>query len=118
MSSYRDLQKIYEGAWTFGPNRGRVFTGNESEISLSKGPGQLPMQGPGGSVNAYNISQGSSSNPIRFADDEEAEHIEEKKISNKLILDKIEELKKESNDEGMDYATMMLGKLSEYIKDL
>lgn len=118
MSSYRDLQKIYEGAWTFGPNRGRVFTGNESEISLSKGPGQLPVQGPGGKVNAYNVSQGSSSNPIRFADDEELEHVQEKKISNKIILDKIEELKKESNDEGMDYATMMLGRLSEYIKDL
>ncbi len=118
MSSYRDLQKIYEGAWTFGPNRGRVFTGNESEISLSKGPGQLPVQGPGGKVNAYNVSQGSSSNPIRFADDEELEYVQEKKISNKIILDKIEELKKESNDEGMNYATMMLGRLSEYIKDL
>lgn len=118
MSSYRDLQKIYEGAWTFGPNRGRVFTGNESEISLSKGPGQLPMQGPGGNVNAYNISQGSSSNPIRFADDEESEHIEEKKVSNILILNKIEKLKEESDSDGMDYATMMLSKLSEFIKRL
>lgn len=118
MSSYRDLQKIYEGAWTFGPNRGRIYTGNESENSLSRGPGQLPMQGPGGNVNAYNISQGSSSNPIRFADDEESEQIEEKQVSNKLILDKIEQLKQESNDEGMDYATMMLGKLSEFIKEL
>lgn len=117
MSSYRDLQKIYEGAWTFGPNRGRVFTGNESEISLSRGPGQLPMQGPGGKVNAYNISQSSSSNPIRFADDEESE-VEEKQVSNRIILDKIDELKRMSDDEGMDYATMMLGKLGEFIKDL
>ena len=118
MSSFRDLQNIYEGAWTFGPNRGRIFTGNESEISLSKGPGQLPVQGPGGKVNTYNLNQGSSSNPIRFADDEEVESIKEKKVLNTVILSKIEELKKESDEEGMDYATMMLGRLSEYIKDL
>lgn len=117
MSDFRDLQKIYEGAWTFGPNRGRFFTGNQSQISLSQAPGQLPGQGPG-KFNQYDLNLGSSSNPIRFGENEEGESITAKKILNTDILAKIEELKKESDDEGMNYAVMMLGRLSDYIKDL
>jgi hypothetical protein len=117
MSSFRDLQNIYEGAWTFGPNQGRIFTGNQSQISLSQTPGQLPGQGPG-KFNQYDLNAGSSSNPIRFGENEEGENIPVKNIRNTDILAKIEELKAESDNEGMDYATMMLGRLGEYIKSL
>lgn len=117
MSSFRDLQNIYEGAWTFGPNQGRFFTGNQSQISLSQTPGQLPGQGPG-KFNQYDLNAGSSSNPIRFGENEEGENIPAKQVLNIDILVKIDELKKESDDAGMDYATLMLSKLGEYIKNL
>lgn len=110
MSDFRDLQKIYENAWTFGPNRNRFYSGAESQTSLSTGPGQLPVQGPGGRVNAYNLNSSSSSNPIRFGEAEE-----DRAISSNKVLTKIRAIKEDAIRDGMDYAVFVLSSLEEFI---
>lgn len=119
MSGFRDLQKIYESAWQIGPNRGRFFTGNDSEISLSNYPGQLPAQSPG-QMSPYNTGLGNSSNPIRFNEYEEDEKKEvgEKAISNLEVLSKIRDMKQQAVDDGMDYAVFTLTSLESFILSL
>lgn len=115
MSDFRDLQQIYENAWRIGPNQGRFFSGNQSDVSLSQIPGGLPTQSPGGVMNVYSSQQSSSSNPIRF--EYEEGHVD-KKVSKLEIIKKIEELKSDSNNDGMLYAVHQLGVLEEFIKNL
>ncbi len=112
MSSYRDLQKIYEGGFrgmSYSPSPNSNYT--RVDPSTHSYRGTLPFNA-GGSDNEF--ARMSVNTVTAIADDEE--HAHNGVISKVEILDKIKELQRTANNDEMMYAVHLLGQLKEYVK--
>jgi hypothetical protein len=120
VNDYKELQKIYEGypaPNNIGPNA-KYAPGETAPPGYTLyRRGQLPFGGTG-KADAYELGQsGQYTVPtaVVVAGDEE---IEAAKILNKDVLKKIEELQKEADEDGMNYALEQLSRLKEHIISL
>lgn len=98
--SFNDLSTIYE-SYFIARKAGGQKDAVPGQPSYEKGAFSTPQ----GSVNVYQKNLTSAQGPIS---DEE----------NDPVINKLEELMKEADDEGMDYAVLALGKLKKFIEEL
>jgi hypothetical protein len=111
VSSFRDLQKIYEGGYrgmSYNPSPNKTYTAEPSNHSYR---GSLPFNA-GGSDNEF--ARMAANTGVVIADDEE--HTATGVISRVEVIDKIQELMKTANQDEMMYAVHLLGQLKEFIK--
>ena len=130
MNDFEKIQKIYEEGYRgldYNPGPNAKYTANMSSPGYSYRKGQLPTAYPGaGGYSPYEAGQpgdspsGTASSgyylvPTALVVDEE---IKEVKILNKDVLKKLEELQKEADEDGMNYALEQLSRLKEHIISL
>lgn len=110
MSSFRDLQKIYEDyrGMSFNPSPNVAYHADPSKYSYR---GSLPFNA-GGADNAY-ARAALNVGPV-IADDEEDTVLGE--IIKSAVVDKINDLMKTAESDDMMYAVHLLGQLKEFIK--
>ena len=112
MNDFHELQKIYEGYPAYndiGPNA-KYEPGESPPKQSFYRKGQLPVGYPGGSgYSAYNYNQTKSG----YIVDEEIEAAE---IINLDVI--VEELQKQADEDGMNYALEQLARLKEHIISL
>ena len=109
MNDFVKLQKIYEGyPGPFDPikpsNYYPVRQGKPSYSSTFAGV-------PGGAENRYAAGMAHG---MKFGDEE----VEAAEIINLDVLEKLEELQKEADEDGMNYALEQLSRLKEHIISL
>lgn len=112
MNDFVELQKIYEGyrGQSFDP----IKPPNSYPAKQDWGPYSRPIPGSPESSGYSAYQQNMVGNKITHIIDEE-KPIEEKDISNKDVLDKIEELINEAQVHEMTYAIHALGQLRDHI---
>lgn len=112
MSSFRDLQKIYEDyrGMSFSPSPNKSYTAEPSKYSYR---GTLPFNS-GGADNQYAASAVQSHGPTPIADDEE--HLDDGEIKKSDVIDHINRLQKQAIADEMQYAAHMLGLVKEFIR--
>tara|TARA_R100001015_G_C4603882_1_gene158859 strand:- start:82 stop:453 length:372 start_codon:yes stop_codon:yes gene_type:complete len=121
VNDYKELQKIYEGypaPNNIGPNA-KYAPGEAPPGYTLYRAGQLPAGGRG-VYNAYELGQsGQYAVPtaVVVAGDEE-KPIPPAEIINLDVLEKLEELQKEADEDGMNYALEQLSRLKEHIISL
>lgn len=109
VSSFRELQKIYEDyrGMSFNPSPNKAYTAEPSKYSYR---GSLPFNAGG----ADNVFARNSLNTVVAPADDEEEPVGV--INKKMVIDRINELIKQSVDDEMMYAAHSLGQLKEFIK--
>ena len=121
-NDFENIQKLYEEgyrglSYNQGPNA--KYDAAAAPYGYSYRKGGLPTGYPGaGGWSAYNAGQaGSYGVPTTriIAGDEEVEAAE---IINLDVLKKLEELQKEANEDGMNYALEQLSRLKDHIISL
>ena len=124
-NDFENIQKLYEEgyrglSYNQGPNA--KYDAAAAPYGYSYRKGGLPTGYPGaGGWSAYNAGQaGSYGVPTAFIPGscEEVEDVEAAEILNKDVLKKIEELQKEADEDGMNYALEQLSRLKEHIISL
>lgn len=111
VSSFRDLQTIYEDGYrgmSYNPSPNKTYAVEPSNHSYR---GSLPFNA-GGSDNEF--ARMSLNTGIAIADDEE--HQATGVVSKAEVIDKIQKLMKIANDDEMMYAVHLLGQLKEFVK--
>jgi len=113
MSSFRDLQKIYEDyrGMSFNPNPNKAYTAEPSKYSYR---GSLPFNA-GGADNAY-ARAALNVGPVIADDEEDAVVVVVGAINKSSAIDKINDLMKMAESDDMMYAVHLLGQLKEFIK--
>ena len=102
--SFNDLGLIYENYFV------KQVSGQKDLKDDGPGFRKGAMQGmPGGSLNQYNANQGLNNITAPVSDEEAPEE--------NPIIDKIEELQKEAEEHGQDYALLQLAELKKFIKE-
>ena len=120
MNDFEKIQKIYEEGYRgldYNPGPNAKYTANMSPNGYSYRKGQLPTGYPGaGGYSQYNYGQagGYQVSTVLVVDEE----IKEAEILNKDVLKKLEELQKEADEDGMNYALEQLSRLKEHIISL
>ena len=114
MSSFRDLQKIYEDyrGMSFNPSPNKAYTADPSKYSYR---GTLPFNA-GGSDNAYasNENNFTGGHPTPISCDEE--QYDDGDVSKKEVIEKIKELQEIASKDEMMYAVHLLGTLKEFLR--
>ena len=112
MSSFRELQKIYEDyrGMSFDPSPNKSYTADPSKYSYR---GTLPFNA-GGSDNAYAAGQEQSHGPTPISCDEEAK--DDGEIKKRDVIKHINDLQKQAIADEMQYAAHMLGLVKEFIR--
>ena len=109
MNDFVKLQKIYEGyPGPFDPIKpSNYYPVRQGKPSYSS----TPLGVPGGAENRYaaGVAHG-----MKFGDEE----VEAAEIINLDVLKKLEELQKEADEDGMNYALEQLSRLKEHIISL
>ena len=111
MSSFRDLQTIYEDGYrgmSYNPSPNRTYVAEPSKHSYRS---VLPFNA-GGSDNEF--ARMALNTGVAIADDEE--HEVTGVIDKMKIIDKLNNLMKTASNDEMMYAVHLLGTLKEYIK--
>jgi len=120
VNDFEKIQKIYEEGYRgldYNPGPNAKYTANMSPNGYSYRKGQLPTGYPGaGGYSQYNYGQagGYQVSTVLVVDEE----IKEAEILNKDVLKKLEELQKEADEDGMNYALEQLSRLKEHIISL
>ena len=105
--SFNELGLIYENYFV-------KKAGGQKDLN-DNGPGfrKDAMNGmPGGSLNQYNANQGLNGMTTPVSDEEAPEEAPEEDP----IIVKLEELQKEAEDNGQDYAVLQLAELKKFIE--
>lgn len=110
VSSFRELQKIYEDyrGMSFNPSPNRGYTAEPSKYSYR---GSLPFNAGG----ADNVFARNALNTLVTPADDEEEPITGT-VSKSAIINKIDELMDKASADEMMYAVHTLGQLKELIK--
>lgn len=114
MSSFKDLQKIYEGGYrgmSYNPPPNVAYSAELSNHSYRRGGMGFNA---GDSVNMYAANAVQSHGPTPISCDEEAPI--EGMIEKQPLIDMINKLQKQAVDDEMLYAAHMLGLLKAVIK--
>ena len=120
-NDYENIQKLYEEGYRgldYNPGPNAKYTANMSPNGYSYRKGQLPTGYPGaGGYSQYNYAQagGYQVPTVTVIADEEIEAAE---IINLDVIKKIEELQKQADEDGMNYALEQLARLKEHIISL
>lgn len=111
VSSFRDLQKLYEGGYrgqSYNPSPNKTYAAEPSNHSYKHGISF-------GSQDSENVFARAALNTgVAIADDEE--HHAEGVIGKAEVISKIKELMKTANNDEMMYAVHLLGLLKEFVK--
>jgi len=103
--SFNELGLIYENYFV------KQVSGQKDLKDDGPGFRKGAMNGmPGGSLNQYNANQGLNNITAPIAGDEEAPEEDP-------IIIKIEEMQKEAEEHGQDYALLQLAELKKFIED-
>ena len=122
-NDYENIQKLYEEGYRgldYNPGPNAKYTANMSPNGYSYRKGQLPTGYPGaGGYSQYNYAQvGGYQVPTVAVIADEEKPIPPAKISNEDVIEKIEELQKKADEDGMNYALEQLARLKEHIISL
>ena len=100
--SFNDLGLIYENYYA-------KQAGGQKELAEGPGYRKGTFSTPGGSLNQYNANQGLNNITAPVSDEEAPEE--------NPIIDKIEEMQKEAEEHGQDYALLQLAELKKFIEN-
>ena len=122
-NDYENIQKLYEEGYRgldYNPGPNAKYTANMSPNGYSYRKGQLPTGYPGaGGYSQYNHGHaGGYQVPTVAVIADEEKPIPPAKISNEDVIEKIEELQKKADEDGMNYALEQLARLKEHIISL
>ena len=105
----RELYEGYIGVLSVDRGPNPQYSAAEAPDGYSYKKGQLPTGYPGG----YDRGYDGGKFHLGVNADEEGQS-----IAKAIILDEVDELMGQSIKDGMDYATIQLAKLKEFIEDL
>jgi len=101
--SFNDLGLIYENYFV------KQVSGQKDLKDDGPGYRKGAIAMPGGSLNQYNANQGLNNITAPVSDEEAPDE--------DPIIEKIEELKKEAEEHGQDFALLQLATLQKFIED-
>lgn len=112
VSSFRDLQKIYEDyrGMSFNPSPNKSYTAEPSNYSYR---GTLPFNA-GGADNQYAAGAVQPHGPTPISCDEEGR--DDGEIKKRDVIEHIKSLQKQAIADEMQYAAHMLGLVKEFIR--